>query len=148
MMKPILTLSFLVFSLGCSLAQVDYYSDDNGLAINGYDPVAYFLEDKPVRGFSQFTFVWQQTEWRFKNQANLDAFKLSPEKFAPQFGGYCAYGTSENHKSPTEPAAFTIVDDKLYLNYSMKVKQLWLKDMRGHITKAEVNWVTLKEKTK
>ena len=148
MMKPLITLSFLIFSLGCALAQVDYYSDGNGLAINGYDPVAYFLEDKPVRGYSQFTFVWQETEWRFKNQANMDAFKLSPEKYAPQFGGYCAYGTSENHKSPTKPAAFTIVDDKLYLNYSMKVKQLWLKDMRGHITKAEVNWVTLKEKAK
>jgi YHS domain-containing protein len=148
MMKPALALVFFFFIAARGVAQIDYYADNHGLAINGYDPVAYFNEEKPVSGSDRFSYSWQQVEWHFKDQANLDAFKSNPEKYAPQFGGYCAYGTSENHKSPTEPAAFTMVEGKLYLNYNQKVKQLWLKDMKGHIVKAEKNWVTLKERTK
>jgi YHS domain-containing protein len=148
MIRTTLTLVFLVFSVACSVAQVDYYSNADGLAINGYDPVAYFLENKPVRGAGHLKYSWQEVEWHFKDQANLEVFKSNPEKYAPQFGGYCAYGVSEDHKSPTEPAAFTIVDNKLYLNYSLKVKQLWLKDRDNHIVKAESNWENLKENTK
>jgi hypothetical protein len=148
MMKLLFSLAFLINSAVFSFAQTDYYINKEGLAINGYDPVAYFMDERPVKGSGQFSFSWQQGEWRFKDQANLDAFKLNPEKYAPQFGGYCAYGVSEDHKSPTEPDTFTIVDGKLYLNYSMKVRQLWIKDRDNHIVKAEGNWVKLKEKTK
>lgn len=148
MMRTILTFVVLVISVARSIAQVDYYSNAEGLAINGYDPVAYFLENKPVQGSGHFSYSWQDVKWQFKDQANLDLFKANPEKYSPQFGGYCAYGVSEDHKSPTEPAAFTIVENKLYLNYSLKVKQLWLKDRDNHIVKAEGNWVNLKEKTK
>jgi YHS domain-containing protein len=142
----IIVLSILV--AGLSWAQVPAYFNSDGVAIKGHDPVAYFSENSAVAGSKQFSYNWQGIEWHFKNQSNLDAFKANPEKYAPQFGGYCAYGASENHKSPTEPAAFTIVNDKLYLNYNLKVKELWSKDIKGHIEKAEVNWVTLKDKTK
>ena len=79
--------------------------------------------------------------------SSVPTSKANPEKFAPQFGGYCAYGLSENHKSPTEPEAFTIVDDKLYLNYNLKVKELWKKDIPGRIKKANDFWPALMSKT-
>jgi hypothetical protein len=142
-MKQLLTIVLIAFSLNVSHAQSEYYSRD-GVAIKGYDPVAYFIENAAIAGKKDFSYTWQGTEWRFKDQANLDAFKAAPEKYAPQFGGYCAYGASENHKSPTEPSAFTVIDGKLYLNYNMKVKELWIQDTKGHIKKAEDNWVTLR----
>jgi YHS domain-containing protein len=146
MTKTVFTLILFIFSVSCSLAQTTSYFNSEGAAIKGYDPVAYFSENAAIEGLKQFHYSWQGAEWYFKSQANLDAFKASPEKYAPQFGGYCAYGASENHKSPTEPGAFTIVNDKLYLNYNLKVKELWLKDTKGRIEKAEKNWVTLKDK--
>ncbi|HMJ68576.1 MAG TPA: YHS domain-containing (seleno)protein [Cyclobacteriaceae bacterium] len=136
----------LVLTFGASYAQVTSYFNTDGVAIRGYDPVAYFSESAPVQGSKEFSYTWKGTEWRFKNNANLEVFKSNPEKYAPQFGGWCAYGVSENHKSPTQPAAFTIVDDKLYLNYNAKVKELWSKDIKGHVGKAESNWIGLKNK--
>ena len=144
-MRPILTIVLFV-SCFCAGAQTTTYFNSDGIAIRGYDPVAYFTESKPVEGTSQFSYTWQGTRWHFKNQANLDLFKASPEKYAPQFGGYCAYGASENHKAPTDAAAFTIIDNKLYLNYNLKVKEIWMKDTKGRIEKADRYWVTLKDK--
>lgn len=145
-MKSIFSLALFAVSVSVSLGQVPQYFNDEGVAIKGHDPVAFFSENAAVAGSKQFAFSWQGAEWHFKNQANLDAFKANPEKYAPQFGGYCAYGASENHKSPTVPAAFTILNGKLYLNYSLKVKEVWLKDTEGRIAKAEKNWITLKDK--
>ena len=146
-MKSVFTFTLFILSVSCSLAQTTSYCNSDGIAIKGHDPVAYFSENAAVEGLKQFSYSWQGVDWWFKNEANLAAFKANPEKYAPQFGGYCAYGASENHKSPTDPAAFTIVNDKLYLNYNMKVKELWSKDSKGRIEKAEKNWVTLKDKT-
>lgn len=118
----------------------------NGVAIRGFDPVAYFSESKPVEGSTDFSLSWQGTQWHFKDKTNLELFRQNPEKYAPQYGGYCAYGVSEDHKSPTEPSAFTIVNDKLYLNYSLKVKERWIKNRDERIVKADGLWITLKEK--
>jgi YHS domain-containing protein len=126
-----------------SYAQDVKYFNTNGTAIRGYDPVAYFLQNKAVAGTDSYTTDWSGSNWKFISQANLDSFKLAPEKYAPQFGGYCAYGCIENHKSPTDPNAFTIVGNKLYLNYSLKVKEFWLKDTVGKIKAAEGFWPAL-----
>lgn len=115
-------------------------------AIHGYDPVAYFRESKPVKGNKQYTFNWNGADWYFASQQNLETFKASPEKFAPQFGGYCAYGLADGHKSPTDPEAWTIVDDKLYLNYNKNVQQLWKKKQSALIQQANRNWPGLKDK--
>ncbi|HTL06761.1 MAG TPA: YHS domain-containing (seleno)protein, partial [Chitinophagaceae bacterium] len=77
-------------------------------AIHGYDPVAYFTEGKAVKGDKQFTYQWNNATWYFSSQRTLDSFAVSPEKYAPQFGGYCAYGMADGHKAPTEPDAWTI----------------------------------------
>lgn len=146
MIRPLLVIILLTLSVTYSSAQTSNYFSLDGVAIRGYDPVAYFKENTPVEGSKQFSYSWEGTEWHFKNQENLNAFKSNPEKYAPQFGGYCAYGVSEDHKSPTEPAAFTIINDNLYLNYNQQVKKLWMKDTKARIEKAESNWVELKNK--
>lgn len=145
-MKHFLTIILLATSGHYVLCQTSPVFSPDGIAIKGYDAVAYFLDGEPVKGVKEFSHSWQGAEWCFKNQTNLDIFKADPEKYTPQFGGYCAYGASENHKSPTEPAAFTIVNNKLYLNYNQKVKELWIKDTIQNIKKAEINWITLKTK--
>ncbi|MCP9753527.1 YHS domain-containing (seleno)protein [Ferruginibacter sp. HRS2-29] len=116
----------------------------DGVAIRGYDAVAYFTDNQAVKGVEAFSYQWNNARWLFKNNDHLLQFIANPEKYAPQYGGYCAYGLSENHASPTSPEAFTIVDDKLYLNYSLKVKQLWLKDQQERIQKANAFWPGLK----
>ena len=115
-----------------------------GYAIGGYDPVAFFTEKQPVKGESRYPFQWKEATWLFASQANLDSFKNAPEKFAPQYGGYCAYGTAEGHKAPTEADTWTLVDGKLYFNYNQKVKQSWLKDQSRYIEQADINWEKIK----
>ncbi len=138
------SLLFLVLLLSAaSYAQDVKYYNTKGTAINGYDPVAYFLQNKAVAGNDSYTTDWSGSKWKFISQANLDSFKLAPEKYAPQYGGYCAYGCSEDHKSSTDPQAFTIVGNKLYLNYSLKVKELWLKDTAVRIKAADGFWPAL-----
>lgn len=141
--KPVLLFFLLLLATGSLFAQEKAIYEKNGIAIGGYDPVAYFTDNKPVEGKETFSFVWNDTKWLFSTQANLDAFKANPSMYAPQFGGFCAYGVSENHKSPTDPNAWTIVDNKLYLNYSKKVKELWSKDIPARIKKANDYWPLL-----
>ena len=144
-MRKLLTIVFLNFILASVFAQSsEVFTTDEG-AIRGYDPVAYFKEGKPVKGKVEYSTKWNDAEWLFSSKQNLESFKSDPEKYAPQFGGYCAYGTSKGHKAPTEPAAFTIVDDKLYLNYNLDVKGMWMKNQAENIKKANENWPTVKK---
>ncbi len=116
----------------------------SGIAINGYDPVAFFTEGKPIKGLREFNWSWRNVQWNFISQSNLDSFKTAPEKFAPQFGGYCAYGTSQGHKAPTQIDTWTIINEKLYFNYNMKVKGLWDKNRMDLIDSANVKWPGIK----
>jgi len=140
----ILALAMLT-TLSLTAQQSEVFIKD-GNAIRGYDPVAYFKEGKPVKGNEQFNFNWNDANWVFSSKQNLDSFKLAPGKYAPQYGGYCAYGVSEDHKAPTDPEAWTIVDGKLYLNYNPKVKEYWGKDRAKRIDDANRNWPLLKDK--
>ena len=110
------------------------------VAIKGADPVAYFKEGRAVEGKSAFTHKWQGANWRFKDAANRDAFAAAPEKYAPQFGGYCAWAVSQGYTASIDPEAWSIVDGKLYLNYSKGVPARWSKDIPGNIAKGEANW--------
>jgi YHS domain-containing protein len=144
-MKSLLTVLLAAFVTANAYSQTTQYSSQNGVAIKGYDPVAYFTQNKAIVGNSAYTYYWSGSQWQFASQANLDSFKMAPEKFAPQYGGFCAYGCSENHKSPTDPEAFTIVNDKLYLNYNKQVKTLWLKDTTQRIKAADAYWPALNQ---
>ena len=146
-MKKIMAVSgFLLFALIAGFAQKSAVFTAGGAAIHGYDAVAYFTEGKAIKGDSLLSFNWNGADWYFINQSNMDAFKSSPERFAPQYGGYCAYGMSGGHKAPTDPKAWMIVDRKLYLNYNKDVQQLWLKNQHKLIETADKNWPSVKDK--
>jgi hypothetical protein len=112
----------------------------DGIAINGYDAVAYFTEGAPVRGASGFTHDWNGATWRFATLANRDAFAADPEAFAPQYGGYCAYAVANGYTARTDPDAFTVHDGKLYLNFSRRIRSRWERDIPGHVQKGDANW--------
>ena len=115
----------------------------NGIAIRGYDAVAYHTKQQAIEGKDSFTLVWSDATWRFSTLSNLHLFKANPQKYAPAYGGYCAYGVSEAHLSPTDPNAFTVVNDTLYFNYSQKIKTYWLRDTIQRIKTANSNWPSL-----
>ena len=141
MLRSLLFICLLAFS-GLALAEDPVFTTGEG-AIRGYDPVAYHVEGKPVRGKPDVTFIWQGAEWHFASVANRDAFAADPEKFAPRFGGFCAFGTAQGYKVSTEPEAFAIVDGVLYLNHNLAVQKTWDKDRPGYIEKADANWVKI-----
>lgn len=113
------------------------FSDD---AVDGYDPVAYFTEGKPVEGSDEYTYDYNGAEWKFSSQSNLDAFKADPNAYAPQYGGYCAWAMAKGRFASGDPDNWTIVDGKLYLNYSDSVQRKWEKDIPGFIEKADAQW--------
>lgn len=142
-MKKIIFLAFAILPIVSTHAQHEVFIN-TGLAIRGYDPVAYFKDQKAVKGKPELHYTWNDATWLFSSEQNLNDFRNAPEKYAPQYGGYCAYGTSEGHKAPTDPEAWTIADGKLYLNYSKDVRSVWLKDQHHCIQKANANWPKIK----
>lgn len=111
-----------------------------GTAINGYDPVAYFTEARPERGAEPITLDWNGTTWRFASAANRDIFAANPERFAPQYGGYCAYAVANGYTASTDPDAFTVHDGKLYLNFNRRIRTRWERDIPGNVARADANW--------
>jgi len=121
-------------------ATANAYNNSRGVALQGYDVVAYFTEAHAVRGQTAYTHQWNGVRWQFKDAANRDAFARAPVRYAPQFGGYCAYGVSRGYAVDVDPEAFAIVDGRLYLNYSKSVRQTWNQDRPGYIDKARGLW--------
>ncbi len=111
-----------------------------GTAIDGTDPVAYFTEGKPVKGSSDFAHDWNGATFHFASAENRDAFAANPEKYAPQYGGYCAWAVSQGYTASTDPEAWKIVDGKLYLNYNKSVQSTWGQDIPGNIAAGDRNW--------
>lgn len=124
------------------------FFEEDGVAIRGYDPIAYFAEMKPVKGLAEFHAEYQGSTFYFSTATNRDRFTMQPDKFAPQYGGYCAFGMAKGYKAVIAPAAFTVVDDKLYLNYSESVRSQWKLDIPGYIHQANANWPDVKKLTK
>ena len=112
-----------------------------GFAIKGYDAVAFFTLKKGEKGSEQFSYDWKGSKWLFSSKENLDLFKSDTETYAPQYGGYCAWGMKNGYKAKTDPAnAWIIHNGKLYLNYNQSIKNKWLKDKNGYIKTADENW--------
>jgi YHS domain-containing protein len=112
----------------------------SGVAVQGYDVVSYLTEQRAVKGQPAFSHQWQGATWQFASAENRDRFARTPEAFAPQFGGFCAYGVSRGYAVEIDPQAFAIVDGELYLNYSKRVQATWNQDRGGYIEKARQNW--------
>jgi YHS domain-containing protein len=117
-----------------------YTGTFSNTAVQGHDPVAYFTEGRPVKGSRDFATTYEGAEFRFASQENLDAFLADPARYAPQFGGYCAWAVSEGYTAKGDADHWAIVDDRLYLNYDKNVQTRWEQDRSGHINKANTNW--------
>lgn len=109
-------------------------------AIKGYDSVAYFKQEKAVKGSESFSHEWNGATWNFSSKENLEAFKAAPEKYAPQYGGYCAYAMKDGKKVSIDPNSFDIKDGKLYLNYNKSVQKKWKAEAPSFIEKADKAW--------
>ena len=114
-----------------------------GKGAAGHDVVAYFTMGKPVKGSAEFATEWKGATWEFSSAENLEKFKANPEAFAPQYGGYCAYGVSQGGLVKGEPDLWKIVDGKLYLNFSEGVQKKWEKDIPGYIKAADGQWPSI-----
>lgn len=114
--------------------------DAEGVALHGHDAVAYHTQGRAVRGTARFEHVWNGARWRFASAANRDAFAAAPDRYAPQFGGYCAWAVSRNYTADIDPDAFAVVDGKLYVNYSSLVQARWRLDRDANIVKGHRNW--------
>jgi hypothetical protein len=128
-----------------SAARVKPAVNTNGrgeLAVAGYDVVAY-TSGVAVGGTAAFEHRWNDAVWRFTSAANRERFARDPERFAPQFGGYCAWAVSRGYTADIDPEAFRMVDGKLYLNYSKAVQRHWQQDIPGNIAKGRANWPTV-----
>lgn len=138
----LLLTSFLTASsaLAADPIYTGLFSND---AIKGYDTVAYFTQGKPVKGKSEFSTEYKEATWLFSSKENLELFKTDPEKYAPQYGGYCAYAVANNTTASIKPELFTIYDGKLYLNYNQSINDKWQADKENFIKDADKNWPAL-----
>lgn len=143
---PLIFFVLVVFAGFTSAAEKSINTTWRGLALSGYDPVAYFTEGKPTKGDERFTHEWSGAKWRFATAEHLELFKQDPVKYAPQFGGYCAWAVSEGYTADADPTAWKVVDGKLYLNYNTKVQKKWEEDVPGRIAKGNANWPRVLEK--
>ncbi len=135
----------LVLFLVPAFAKEPVYATSAG-AIRGYDPVAYHEEGRPLKGSAEHSVEWQGAEWLFASAENREKFEQDPERYAPQYGGYCAYAVAQGTTATIDPEAWSIVEGKLYLNYSTSVHNRWRKDIPGYIEKADDNWPEVLER--
>lgn len=143
--RKIVLVSLLSISLSAQALDPIYTGFFSDKAIKGFDTVAYFTEGNAVEGDEQYAIEYMQATWLFSSQQNLELFKADPEKYAPQYGGYCAYAVSQNTTAPIKPELFTIHEGKLYLNFNKGVNKKWLKNKEDFIVDADKNWPALSQ---
>jgi YHS domain-containing protein len=123
-----------------SYTPVPAVNASEGIGLKGYDPVAYFVNGQPTKGEEQYSFAWKGTTYRFASQENLNRFKADPEKYLPQYGGYCAYAMSLNRIADIDPSRWAVVNRKLYLNNGFVAEKLWSLNKSKNIESADRNW--------
>jgi len=143
----VMTLALVFTSLSSApvLAADSVYTPwKNNLAIGGYDTVSFF-SGKPQEGKKEFTYEYEDAEWRFATRGNLDLFKTNPDAFMPQYGGYCAWAVAKNKLAKGSPKHWHVEDGKLYLNFNARIKRRWEKDIPGFINSAQGYWPSILE---
>jgi len=148
-MKNFTIIKTAAFTAGLLFSSLSFASAvnlaENDIAIHGYDPVAYFTDNKAVKGATKYTAIHDGAIYRFSSAKNRDLFKTNADKYAPQFGGYCAMGVALDKKLDVDPDAFYITDGKLYLNLNKAVQKKWLEDVPGHLKTASRNWAGIED---
>ena len=140
MIRRLVAFFGVIFLTANVYAGVDTGTDENDVILAGHDAVAYFTENKPVVGTADYTATYNGAVYRFASATNRDSFKANPAKYAPVYGGYCAFGTSLGKKFQVDGKAFKVVDGKLYVNKNLAVYDTWKKDIPGNIQKADKHW--------
>lgn len=132
----------------CSTSEtgVGINTNKDGVALRGFDAVAYFAVDNAVKGDGKYEYVWNGAKWLFSSEENMKKFQANPEAYAPQFGGYCSFAVSEGYTADGDPEAWKVVDGKLYLNYNKEVKAKWEQNQSERIQKGSANWQEFKTK--
>lgn len=138
-LKAIIATALLGFA-STSFAGVDTETDENGVILAGHDAVAYFTQGKPVQGKADYTAVHNDAVYRFSSAQNRDLFSENPEKYAPMYGGFCAYGTTFGKKFEIDGKAFKIVGGKLFVNKNLDVLKAWSQDIPKHLVEANDEW--------
>ncbi|WP_412553262.1 YHS domain-containing (seleno)protein [Shimia sp. MIT1388] len=127
-------------------AGVELNASSTGLALQGYDPVAYFTEGAPTKGSWKITSSYNDATYRFATEEHKAAFEADPEAYLPEYGGYCAFGAAMGFKFDGDPNHWKIVDGELFLNISQDVQERWVADIPGFIEKADANWTNIADK--
>lgn len=141
MLRLISALLFVLLSSTVSANGNIYTGWFSNKAVNGYDTVAYFTQGKAVKGNPKFKYKYMDVQWYFSSEEHLELFKNNPDKYRPQYGGFCAWAVGEKkQKAPGDPGYWKIVDNRLYLNYDASVQKKWQDDIPGFIRKADRNW--------
>lgn len=133
-------LAFVALPRGSAAETVAPVFAEDGVAIRGTDPVAYFTDGRAVQGDAAIHADWNGARWLFASDDHRALFVADPAAYAPQFGGYCAWAVAEGYTAPIDPEAWKIVGGKLYLNYSRSVQKKWQRDVPGNISRAQTNW--------
>lgn len=127
-------------------AGVDINASSTGLALQGYDPVSYFIDGEATKGDYTITTIYDEALYRFASEEHKALFEENPEAYVPAYGGYCAFGTAMGFKFDGDPNNWRIVDDVLYLNLSDDIQERWEGDIPGFIEKADANWTDIADK--
>lgn len=139
--QTVIAIVFTIFSFSVFASDDPIYTGMfSSKALDGYDTVAYFKVNKAVEGLNKYSTEYKGATWLFSNKENLDAFVADPEKYAPQYGGYCAYAISKNKTASGDPELWSILDNKLYLSYNEDIVKKWDKDKKNIVVNADKNW--------
>jgi YHS domain-containing protein len=133
---------FISVNVNAQKAEDKFFNNLNteGVILDGYDAVAFFTDNKPVKGNEQFKYTYEGAVYHFASQEHLDLFKTTPEKYKPQFGGWCAYAVSLGRIAPIDVNNFSIVNDRLFIQHNQRAVNGWNKDVPGNIVKADKYW--------
>ena len=140
--RRLLMIGLLIFASPALAIDAVYTTLFSSDAIKGYDAVAYFTEGQPVKGSDDFVYQYKGANWKFSSRQHLEMFKAEPDRYAPQYGGYCAWAMANGDTASAEPDLWTIHEGKLYLNYSRRINARWKANMEQFIQQADMNWPT------
>jgi YHS domain-containing protein len=140
-----LSVAIALAACGKTESALGFNTDATGVALRGFDAVAYFAVENAVKGDPKYEYVWNGAKWIFSSEENMKKFQANPDAYAPQFGGYCSLAVSEGYTADGDPEAWKIVDGKLYLNYNKQVRQKWEANQAERIEKGSANWQKFKK---
>jgi YHS domain-containing protein len=145
-MKKILLLTITLLATARFVVAAEAINvDQNGLGLQGYDPVGYFTDNKPIKGDPKFTATYLGATYQFASEAHQKTFESAPAKYAPQFGGFCGYAASINKLAPIEVEFFQVLHGRLVMQHNEKAWKLWHEDVEGNLKKADANWPKLSQ---